>query len=174
MAATRLLCLDDSPVLAELLTANRAFLAPWEPTRTEDYFTLEGQLDVIESALERCAQGSVHPRAILDESGRVVGRITLNEIVRGPLQSCSLGYWLNEADNGRGLAARAVGEIVQIAFAALKLHRVQAGTALDNVRSQRVLERNGFVRFGTAPSYIHIAGRWQDEALYQVINPEDG
>jgi ribosomal-protein-alanine N-acetyltransferase len=34
-----------------------------------------------------------------------------------------------------------------------------------------VLERNGFVRSGVAPAYLSIAGRWQDHALYQLINP---
>ena len=52
----------------------------------------------------------------------------------------------------------------------LGLHRIQAGTLLHNVRSQRVLERTGFVRFGMAPAYLNIAGQWQDHALYQIVN----
>ena len=52
----------------------------------------------------------------------------------------------------------------------LGLHRIQAGTLLHNVRSQRVLERTGFVRFGVAPAYLSIAGQWQDHALYQIVN----
>lgn len=36
--------------------------------------------------------------------------------------------------------------------------------------ARRVLEHNGFVRFGTAPAYLRIAGRWQDHVLYQVLN----
>ena len=88
------------------------------------------------------------PHVILDDSGRVVGRITLYEIIRGPFQSGSLGYWVSAKDNGRGLATAAVRDILRLAFDELRLHRVQAGTLLHNVRSQRVLERNGFVRFG--------------------------
>ncbi len=57
-----------------------------------------------------------------------------------------------------------------MAFDDLGLHRIQAGTLVDNVRSQRVLERNGFVRFGVAPAYLHIAGEWRDHALYQVVS----
>ena len=64
--------------------------------------------------------------------------------------------------------------MVQLAFGELRLHRVKAGTLLHNVGSQRVLERNGFVRFGVAPSYLKIAGRWQDHALYQLLNPGPG
>jgi [ribosomal protein S5]-alanine N-acetyltransferase len=58
-----------------------------------------------------------------------------------------------------------------VAFLELGLHRIEAGTLLANIASQRVLERNGFVRFGVAPEYLNIAGRWQDHAIYQVLNP---
>jgi len=44
-----------------------------------------------------------------------------------------------------------------------------AATLLHNVRSQRVLERNGFVRLGLAPAYLRIVGLWQDHVLYQLI-----
>jgi [ribosomal protein S5]-alanine N-acetyltransferase len=168
--ATRLLTLDDAPALAELLRVNRVFLAPWEPIRDDDYFTVDGQFAAIRSALERYEQGTALPSVILDESGRLVGRIALSDIVRGPFQSCHLGYWVSQAENGRGLATAAVRDIIRVAFEELGLHRIQAGTLLHNAGSQRVLERNGFVRFGVAPAYLNIAGQWQDHALYQIVN----
>jgi [ribosomal protein S5]-alanine N-acetyltransferase len=166
---TRLIRLDDAPRLADLVRASRDFLAPWEPLRSEDYFTIDGQRAGIQNALAQHAQGTNLPHVILDGSGRVVGRITLNGIVRGPFQSCSVGYWVSVADNGRGYATAAVGDIVRVAFEELGLHRVQAETLLRNAGSQRVLERNGFVRFGMAPAYLKIAGSWQDHFLYQVL-----
>ncbi len=45
---------------------------------------------------------------------------------------------------------------------------------MHNVASQRVLERNGFVRFGLAPEYLNIDGRWQDHILYQVMTTVSG
>jgi len=167
---TRIVTLDDAPALAELLRASRAFLAPWEPIRDDDYFTNQGQRAVVGSALERYERGTSFPSVILGESGRVVGRITLNDIVRGPFQSCHLGYWVNAVDNGRGLATAAVRDIIRLAFEELGLHRIEAGTLLHNIASQRVLERNRFVRFGVAPAYLKIAGHWQDHALYQIVN----
>ena len=169
MNATRLITLDDAPFLAELLRINRDFLAPWEPVRGDDYFTVDGQHVVIGAMLEAHELGTTLPHVILDDSGRMVGRITLNEIVRGAAQSCSLGYWLAADDNGRGLATAAVRDIMRVAFDELGLHRIQAGTLLHNVRSQRVLERNGFVRFGMAPEFCKIAGEWQDHVMYQRL-----
>lgn len=169
MGTTRLVTLADAPDLAELLRVNREFLAPWQPVRDDDYFTVDGQRAVIQGELEQHDMGTTLPHVILDDSGRLVGRITLSGIVRGSFQSCAMGYWVGATDNGRGLATRAVSEIVRIALEELDLHRVQAETLLHNVRSQRVLERNGFVRYGVAPDYLHIAGRWQDHAMYQVV-----
>jgi ribosomal-protein-alanine N-acetyltransferase len=165
--------LDDVPALAELLRVSRDFLAPWEPVRGDDYFTTDGQSVVISDALAQHQRGSSLPHVILDETGQVAGRITLNGIVRGPFQSCSVGYWVSVTATGRGLATAAVRDIVSVAFDELGLHRVQAETLLHNVRSQQVLRRNGFRRIGMAPAYLNIAGRWQDHILYQVTRPDD-
>lgn len=171
MTSTRLITLDDVPELTDLIIAGREFLAPWEPVRPEEYFTVDGQIIVTERLLGLHEQGTSLPHVILDDSGRIVGRITLNEIVQGPFQSCSLGYWVGASENGRGLATAAVREFLCVAFDELGLHRVQAGTLVHNVRSQRVLEKNGFVRYGMAPTYLLIAGEWQDHILFQLINP---
>jgi ribosomal-protein-alanine N-acetyltransferase len=170
VTATRLMTLDDAPAVAELLRVNRDFLAPWEPVRGDQYFTAEGQQAVIRDALDGHERGSTVPHVVLDDEGRVIGRITLNGIVRGAFRSCSLGYWVDAGANGRGHATRAVREIVRVAFEELELHRVQAETLLDNERSQRVLDRNGFKRYGMAPEYLAIAGRWQACFLYQLVN----
>lgn len=170
---TRVLRLDDAPVLTALVQANRAFLEPWEPVRGEAYFTEPEQRSLIEAALAAHAAGTTHPRVILDEDGRVVGRINLNNIVRGPFQSASVGYWLDQSSGGRGLTTLAVEEIVQVAFAEEGLHRVEAGTIPENLRSQAVLQRAGFVRFGYAPRYLQIAGRYRDHILFQRLADED-
>ena len=168
MTARRLMTVDDAPVLAELVRSNREFLAPWEPLRREDYFTEAGKRR--HRAYARTAS-SRHCAAVDDyAAGSVVGRITLNGIVRGAFQSCSVGYWLSSAASGRGLATIALRETIGIPFGELGLHRIQARTLVHNVASQRVLERNGFGRIGMAPAYLKIAGSWQDCLLYQVIN----
>lgn len=168
---TRLVSVEDVPVITKLLRENRAFLAPWEPARADAYFTEEGQRALIEGALQAHQRGMVMPHVILDD-GELVGRVTLNAIVQGPFQSCHLGFWVAQAANGRGVATAAVAAMAQIAFGELGLHRIEAATLVHNRASQRVLERNGFVRIGTAPAYFSVAGRWQDHVLFQLIAPE--
>ena len=171
MKFTRLVTVDDADVLLDVVRLNREFLAPWEPSRREEYFTLDRQRAVIRTALEAWERGANLPCVILGDSGQVVGKVSLNGIVRGAFQSCSVSYWVSRVENGHGLATAAVREIVDVAFGELGLHRVQAETLLHNVKSQRVLERNDFVRFATAPAYLKIAGRWQDHAIYQKLAP---
>jgi ribosomal-protein-alanine N-acetyltransferase len=168
---TRLITPDDAPALAALLTVNRAFMAPWEPIRDDSYYTADGQLAVIAGSLEQYNRGAALPHVIV-EDGRIVGRINVNTIVRGPFQSGSLGYFVDESRNGRGVATAAVAEMARIAFGEQGLHRLEAGTLLDNIGSQRVLERNGFQRYGLAPRYLRIAGQWQDHVLFQLLNEE--
>ena len=169
-ARTRPLSADDAPALARLARENRRFLAPWEPLRDERWYTEDGQRDEVGAALGRAELGLTVPRVVVD-GAEVVGRITLNNVVRGAFQSCSLGYWLAERATGRGLATEALGEVLGVAFDELGLHRVEAGTLVHNVASQRVLAHHGFIRFGLAPRYLQIAGRWQDHLLFQLLNP---
>jgi [ribosomal protein S5]-alanine N-acetyltransferase len=92
--------------------------------------------------------GTLSRFVVLDEDGAVAGSISLENIVRGAAQSATLGYWVDEQRNGRGLATRAVAAALAEAFGALDLHRVQAPVKVDNVASQRVLAKNAFERIG--------------------------
>jgi [ribosomal protein S5]-alanine N-acetyltransferase len=171
VTTTRLLSPDDAPALLRIAREDRDFLAPWEPRRDETWLTEAGQLAEIDARLEQHRRGLAVPHVVLDDGGEVVGRVSLNNVVRGAFESCSVGYWIRSAANGRGHATAAVAQMLRTAFDDLGLHRVEAGTLVHNTASQRVLERNGFVRFGLAPQYLRIAGRWQDHVLFQVLNP---
>ncbi len=155
---------DDAAELAALYAANREFLAPYEPVRPEDFFTADGQRERLERQL---AEGT-HPFAILDGEA-IAGTINVFHIVRESLQSCTIGYWIDQARNGRGLATGAVEDVVAYAFGELALHRVEAATLVDNVASQRVLEKAAFDRIGIARRFLRINGEWRDFVLFQRV-----
>jgi len=136
-------------------------LAPYEPDRGAGWLTLEGQRAWIG------AEG--HERFAILDGDTIAGTIALSNVVRGFLQSANVGYWIDGNAQGRGLATRAVGEIVRFAFDELGLHRVEAGTLVDNIASQRVLEKNGFTRIGVARRYLLIAGEWRDHILFERL-----
>lgn len=168
-ATTRLISVNDAERLAELQKSGREFFAPWDAVREEAYFSPEGQHAEVQNVLGRHSRGEALPHVILDENERVVGRITLNGITHGAFQSCSMGYWVSPDSNGRGYATVAVRRMTALAFDELGLHRVQAETLVHNTRSQKVLLRAGFTRYGLAPLYLKIAGQWQDHVMYQLL-----
>jgi [ribosomal protein S5]-alanine N-acetyltransferase len=165
----RLLTLDDVPELAAVMMFNREHLAPTSPTTSDDAFTEAGVRTQVLDVLGRHELGLAHPMVIVDE-GAIVGRINLNSIIRGAAQSASVGYWVAEAHNGRGVATAALAAALAVGFDELGLHRVQGEILPHNRASQVVLERNGFERYGYAPRYLRIAGEWQDHVLYQRVN----
>lgn len=170
MTTIRPLTEQDAGAVAALHLANRAFMAPTEPHREDDFYTEAGQAAAIAQRLEMDRAGTAAHFAILDDGGEIIGQITLNSIVRGPLQSGNIGYWVSEHANGRGIASAALALLVRKAFDDLNLHRLDAGTLLDNHASQRVLLKAGFTRYGLAPQFLRINGQWRDHVLFQLIN----
>jgi [ribosomal protein S5]-alanine N-acetyltransferase len=147
---------------------NRKYLTPWEPERSEDFFTVAGQNKTIESRLASYAAGSEVPWVILD-GDRIIGAITLTGIVLGPFCSANVGYWVDHEYSGRGIGSAALTHVLGYAKNKMALHRIQAATLLHNAASQKILQRAGFERIGMAPAYLKIAGAWQDHNLYQRI-----
>jgi len=172
MPVTRLATLDDVPALTALLTESREALAPWEPLRDDDFFTVDQQRALLIEALAAYDRGTTVPLVIVDGTA-VAGRITLNGVTRGPMQSASLGYWVAPRFQRRGFATAAVADAITLAFDEMKLHRLQAETLLNNLGSQQALLRNGFRPYGVAPSYLKIAGRWQDFILFHLLSDNE-
>ena len=159
----------DAAPLADLLTRNRDHFADSGPLRDDHYFSAAGQAEVIETA-SRSAEAGTALMFLVETGGDLVGRMNLNSIIRGAFQSASVGYCVDRAVTGRGVATAALRLLVDVAFGDLALHRLQGETLSTNTASQRVLERCGFVWYGRAPDYLRIAGRWQTHELYQLIN----
>jgi ribosomal-protein-alanine N-acetyltransferase len=162
---------EDAAALAAAYRRNRDHLAPWDPARPASFFTDEGHAQEVRNQLDAERQGKRHS-FVLWYGGQVVGRASIDNVVRGALQSATVGYWLDHEHTGRGLATAMVEHVVEQARE-LGLHRLEAGTMLHNTRSQAVLQRSGFAEYGLAEQFLHIAGKWQDHVLFQRILNDD-
>jgi [ribosomal protein S5]-alanine N-acetyltransferase len=151
----------DAQAIVDLRVANRARLEPYEPDAEDPdaRYRLEG--------IERWVD--IPGRFVILDDGVVAGTLGLFNPTGPPLQSAILGYWVGEAHTGRGLATRAVGEALAIAFGEMELHRVEAGTRPENVASQRVLEHNGFTCVGLLRRHLLIGGEWLDHLLWERL-----
>jgi ribosomal-protein-alanine N-acetyltransferase len=158
----------DAPALLDALLRNRKLLQPYDLPRPESFWTLEGQQIRIDSLVQQQAKGAL-VACVLKRDEVVVGYAALSAITRAPVWGCQVGYWIDAAEQGQGLASGAVGALVHIADAKLGLHRIEAGTSPGNVASQRVLTRNAFKLYGTAHSHMYVNGVWGDSNLYERI-----
>ena len=161
--------LGDGAALARAYRLNREHLAPWEPTRTEAFFTEASQEEHARQCVSDAESGRSIRFVIESDGGEIHGRMNLNNVVRGAFWSADLGYWVSASMQGKGIATRAVGLMSDYARTELGLHRLQAATLVHNDGSQRVLAAIGFEKIGFAPQYLRIAGRWQDHLLFQKL-----
>jgi ribosomal-protein-alanine N-acetyltransferase len=161
----RLVRPDDATSFCEAQLRSREQLAPWEPRRTDEWYDPAYQATRFQSLLDR---DNTFPWVVVSQD-RVIGTATLSNIVAGPWRSGDLGYWIDVAEVGRGLASAAVAAVCEVADQELLLHRIAASTRTDNAPSQRVLFKNGFEQYGSARKYLHIDGAWRDHNLYQRI-----
>jgi [ribosomal protein S5]-alanine N-acetyltransferase len=162
VAIIRRLLAEDAEELTALRVRNRAYISPWEPDAEDPgkWYTVDGVRSWIVDGNERFA--------ILD-GDEIAGMASLTGVVRGGLQSAMASYFVDEAHAGRGLASAALHELVVYAFEELGLHRVEAGTAVVNVASQRVLEKNGFRRVGLLERHLLLHGEWVDHYLFELV-----
>jgi RimJ/RimL family protein N-acetyltransferase len=84
-------------------------------------------------------------------------------------RSAALGYCLADAAWGHGYATEAAHALLQWAFDALDLNRVQAETDTRNAASARVLEKLGFMREGTLREDCIVNGDVSDSWVYGLL-----
>jgi RimJ/RimL family protein N-acetyltransferase len=104
--------------------------------------------DVLVQNEERWAHGSP-TLSICELDGTCVGKVWLG-VSETDRSTGSIGYWLLPVGRGRGLATSAVRLLSTWAVRELGITHLRLRTASDNKRSQRVAERSGFRRVGTA------------------------
>jgi len=93
--------------------------------------------------------GTAYRFALVVEE-RIIGCADVDEIAS---DSGELGYWLDEAYWGRGLASEAAGAVRDFAFGTVGLKRLLSGHAADNPTSGRVLTKLGFCWIGDTTSW---------------------
>ncbi|WP_280331864.1 GNAT family N-acetyltransferase, partial [Nocardia wallacei] len=98
----------------------------------------------------------------------LLGSISLYDIERENARA-SIGYWLAARARGQGAATRAVRLLGRWAFAYLDLSRLELTCAPDNLPSQRVAERCGFLREGILRSHMAFQGGRRDTVVYGVV-----
>lgn len=158
-------------------SANRSWLEPWEP-RLEP-----GAADPVTSSdafRTRCAAWDRQRQfdaaygfgLFLGADERLIGEVSLGGVQRGPFQSASVGYWVDERVAGRGYVPEGVTLILRHAFDDLSMHRIEVAIVPRNLASRRVVEKLGLREEGIAERFLQIAGTYEDHVRYAITVEE--
>jgi [ribosomal protein S5]-alanine N-acetyltransferase len=164
----------DAKAWSAVRVGNESWLSKWEPTLGGDWAELNSPYSfrsVYGDMRRSASEGSAMPFAIvLLENGRerMVGQISLANIVRRAFCSAHAGYWVDAAVAGRGVMPTALALAVDHAFRYGGLHRIEVNIRPENAPSRRVVEKLGFRQEAMHLRYLHIGGAWRDHIGYAV------
>ena len=162
----RLLELRDSGTIFALVNESRDHLREWLPfvDRTRTVQEIE---DFIRSGLQRFAAGNGAELGIW-HSGELVGVLGLHYI-DWPNRSTSLGYWLAEGFQGRGIMTQACRALIDVLFSDYELNRVEIEVAPENLRSRAIPERLGFQNEGCRRQVERLDQQYLDHIIYGLL-----
>lgn len=81
-------------------------------------------------------------------------------------------YKLHKDFWNKGYATEALKALLEFCFSDLKLHRIEAGCAVENHGSIRVLEKAGMTREGHTRKKLPIRGEWVDNYFYAILEED--
>jgi ribosomal-protein-alanine N-acetyltransferase len=151
-----------APAVLAFELANRAYFAASISDRGDDYFAQF--TDRYNALLAEQEAGVCAFHVLVAEGGSVLGRFNLVDIKD---HTAELGYRVAQHVTGRGVATATVRELCQLAVARHGLRTLRAATTHQNVASQKVLTKAGFVAVGPAdPAHLGgKAGTWYQRDL---------
>jgi ribosomal-protein-alanine N-acetyltransferase len=156
-------------------TRSHDWLVRWEPRRAP------GTPDVVNSRSAFAARCRARDRERqlgtafgfgIFVGHRFCGEINLSGVQRGPFQSASIGYWVDEQCAGHGYVPESVVIVTRHGFEDLGLHRLEIAIIPRNKPSRRVMEKLGIREEGVAVGFLEIDGRWEDHVRYAITDAE--
>jgi ribosomal-protein-alanine N-acetyltransferase len=127
---------------------------------------------MIERCLSRWAAGELSKWALaLPHNDQLVGTCGFNEWSQAH-RWAELAFDLAQTHWGKGLMRKAVAALLEWTYRQDEVNRLHAFVRVDNGRSVRLLERNGFLREGCLRSYRVCRGQPHDFYVYALLRSD--
>ncbi|RZT23788.1 GNAT family N-acetyltransferase [Fictibacillus sp. BK138] len=128
--------------------------------------------EFIEFVLGRYEKGEVAPWGIeLKENGKFIG--TVDFVSWSPYHNnAEIGYVLSKPYWGKGITTEAVHELIRFGFGKMDLVRIQARCFMENIGSERVMEKIGMTYEGVIRKGMFAKGEHRDLKLYSLLKEE--
>jgi len=168
-AELRLLEERHAQELSDLTDRNRDHLRAWLPW-VDRSRTVEDRKNFIRTALKQFAENNGFQAGIWYD-GRLAGVVGYHGI---DWQNCSttLGYWLGEEYQGKGLMTAACRALVDHAFVEIGLNWVGIACAVENEKSRAIPERLGFRQEGVRRQAEWLYDHFVDHVIYATLARE--
>jgi len=159
---------DAEPIFA-LVERNREHLRPWLPwvdhTRSAE--------DVREfiSRIQTQLDSNQGPNSGIWVDGALAGNVGCHPI-DWPNRNCSIGYWVDAGQQGKGLITRCCAALLDYLFDEARLHRVEIRCGTGNTRSCAIPARLGFTREGVANQAEWVTDRWVDLVVWSLLEQD--
>ncbi len=154
--------LDDGPEFTARARESKSLHQPWlfPPTTSTAYAAYAGRL----------IEGPTRAGFLVceREDGGIAGFININNIVGGGFACGALGYGAFAHAAGRGLMSEGLGLVVEYAFGAMGLHRLEINVQPRNTASIALARRCGFRLEGFSPDFLFIDGAWRDHERWAL------
>jgi [ribosomal protein S5]-alanine N-acetyltransferase len=154
---------DHAPAVLAFELANRAYFARSVADRGDEFF--EEFAERYDARLAEQQAGTCIFHVLVAEDGEVLGRFNLVDLEGGV---ADLGYRVAEHVAGRGVATATVRQLCRIAATQYGIRTLRAAVTEDNLASQRVLAKTGFVPAGPA-YFAGRAGTWYQRDLTAIL-----
>jgi len=151
--------IDDALIIHKELGCNPEMLhyTGWNP-----YSTLESTKDFISNAINSESNYSW----VIEEDNQVVG--TIGAYDYNPLdESIEIGYSIFQSFWGKGYASQAVALVCDFLSSNTSIRCIKAWSADENIASQKVLERNGFMKKEIKESAINVNGESYNQVFFE-------
>jgi len=102
------------------------------------------------------------------DTDEFIGLIALT-IGKAHFNNAEVWYKVLPTHWGQGFTTEALTELLEFGFHQLHLHRIEAGCAVENVASIRVLEKVGMTREGRKRQVLPIRGNWVDNYFFAIL-----
>ena len=105
---------------------------------------------------------------IRDQNNSFIGEISLVFAAKR-FNKAEISYSIHPNHWGRGFATEAVKKVIELGFNTFLLHRIEAGVAVENGKSIRVLEKAGMKREGRHREILPLKTGWSDNFSYAIL-----
>lgn len=167
----RLFTLDDAEEVFTLINNSRTYLREylgWVDNTTE----VNDSENWIKTTLQGMVETGGFPTTFaIIYGGEIAGTIGLQGINRAN-RSASIGYWLGEGFQGKGIMTKACSNLMDYGFNEFKLNRISIEAAFSNEKSRAIPERLGFQEEGHIRQAEWLYDHYVDHVVYGMLAEE--